>query len=91
MDTVRAIELLLELSAKAEARADRAEARTNKIDEQLKATANLVRAGMKIVFRLARNQDEAKAEMKELRADLKEIRADLKALTARGGNGRPKR
>ena len=56
MDVERAIEHLLELHAKAEARMDRAdarmekaEARMDRFEKQLAVTAKLVRAGVKIV------------------------------------------
>jgi hypothetical protein len=41
---------------RAEARMDRAEARMDRLDRQLQATANLVRAGVKFVTKVARNQ-----------------------------------
>ncbi len=60
VDVERAIEHLLELHARAEARMekadarmDRADARLDRLEKQLTATANLVRAGAKIVRRLA--------------------------------------
>jgi hypothetical protein len=45
----RTVEHLLALHARAEARMDR-------LDRQLQATANLVRAGVKFVTKVARNQ-----------------------------------
>jgi hypothetical protein len=52
----RTVEHLLALHARAEARMDRADARMDRLDRQLQATANLVRAGVKFVTKVARNQ-----------------------------------
>jgi hypothetical protein len=66
----------------------RAMARMDKFDIQLKATANLVRAGMKLVIE---DRKEFKAGMADLRAAQKRTEATLASFIAslkgRNGNG----
>lgn len=61
--------------------------RMDRMDKQLQATANLVRAGMKIVGRLVRDNREMKAEMRqmkaEMQADTKEMKAAIRQLAQR--------
>ena len=65
MDVERAIEHLLELHAraearmdKAEARMDRAEARMNRTDRQIEAIRKIVKTGMKLIVRIEATQVE---------------------------------
>jgi len=81
MDVERAVEHLLQLHARAEARMDRAEermdraeARMDRFEEQLRATAKLVQVGTKLVVHLVKTQGK-------LSADVKALTADVKALT----------
>jgi len=78
---------------------DRADARMDRFEKQLKATANLVRAGLKIVLHLntshqelAKAQKELAAEMKGLAAAQKQTDANVNRLVKlwlpRGGDGR---
>lgn len=75
MDIERTMEFILQSQAKAEVRAERA-------DAQIAATANLVREGMKIVGALIKDRRELRKEMRDGMADLrKEMRdgmADLR-------------
>ena len=50
MDVEKTIQAILESQLRAEKRADRADERMDKFDKQLRATENLVRAGMKIII-----------------------------------------
>jgi hypothetical protein len=72
-------------------RHNRAMARMDKFDIQLKATANLVRAGMKLVIE---DRKEFKAGMADLRAAQKRTEATLArfiaSLKGRNGNGHKK-
>src|SRR5262249_50868783 len=47
--------------------------RMDRMDKQIQATANLVRAGMKIVAQLVRDTREMKAETREMKAEMREI------------------
>jgi chromosome segregation ATPase len=73
MDVQRTIEFILQSQAKAEVRADRADARMDRIDAQLKATANLVREGMKIVQTLARDRKETRQELRALAQEVRDL------------------
>ena len=77
----RTVEHLLALHAKAEARADRADVRMDRMDKQLQATANLVRAGIRIVARLVR-------EGKQTNQRLDRLIAALYRTERNGKNGR---
>lgn len=63
-----------------EARADRADARMDRFDKQLKATANLVRAGMKIVVKNIASHRRLEKRIDRL----------IDQLQGRSGNGRPR-
>jgi hypothetical protein len=84
----RTVEHLLALHARAEARMDRAEARMDRadarmdrLDRQLQATANLVRAGVKFVTKVAQNQRQT---------DLK-VNRWIRAMYDAGRNGARRR
>ena len=85
MDVERSIEHLLDLHAKAEIRMEKADARMDRFDRQLKATANLVRAGMKIVVK--NSKDIAFLTASHRRLDKKFDRL-MDQLQGRSGNGR---
>jgi hypothetical protein len=80
--------LAMERMDKADHRHDKAMERMDKFDIQLKATANLVRAGMKMVIE---DRKEFKAGMARLTAAQERTEATLKAFIAslkgRNGNG----
>src|SRR5215471_14681680 len=71
--------------------------RLDQHEKQIKATANLVRAGMKIVLQLGREVRETRAEMREMRAETREMKAEMRQIARRqdaflrafrnGGNG----
>jgi lipopolysaccharide biosynthesis regulator YciM len=63
MDVEKAIDHLLDLHAKAEIRADRADARMDRFEKQLNATANLVRKLLQLGI-------EIRLEQKQFRKDL---------------------
>ena len=92
MDVERAVEHLLELHARAEARMDRADARMDRFEKQLEATRKLVQAGMKIVVQIGRAQKETERKLKALlEAQAKcDARVDrfIRSLEHGSGNGR---
>ena len=73
---------------KAEARADRADARMDRFDKQLKATANLVRAGMKIVIKNSKDIAFLTASHRRLEKKMDRL---IDQLQGRSGNGRDPR
>ncbi len=88
MDVEKAIQALIEGDVKAQKRADRADElaaerhkrameRADKFDKQLKATADLVRAGLKLVIQ---DRKLAKEEWKKQAERNKEIDFKLNAL-----------
>jgi hypothetical protein len=66
-------------------RMDRAEARMQKADRQIEATAKLVRQGMRIVLDLGERQKAAATEIREL---TKAQKAYLDSMRRGNGNGR---
>ena len=74
MDVERTIEFILQSQANAEARLGR-------VETQTKATADLVREGMKIVQALARDQRETRQQLRALRQDVGELTKDVGELT----------
>ena len=95
MDVERSIEHLLDLHAKAEirlekaeVRADKADARMDRFDKQLKVTANLVRAGMKIVVKNSKDIAFLIASHRRLEKKMDRV---IDLLVARSGNGRNSR
>ena len=73
MDIQRTMEFILQSQVRAEIRADRADARLDRLEVQVKATANLVRQGMKIVQALVRDQKETRAELRGLAGDMRNL------------------
>jgi hypothetical protein len=83
MDVEKTIELILESQLRAERRADkadqradraaqradRADQRMDRFDKQLRATAALVKAGMKMVVRIRQEQRESRKEIRELQKE----------------------
>jgi len=70
---------------RADARMDRAEARMDRFDKQLKATANLVRGGMKIVIKNSKDIASLIASHRRLEKKMDRV---IDLLLARSGNGR---
>ncbi len=62
-----------ERADRAEERADRADARMDRLETQVKATANLVRQGMKIIQSLARDQKETRQELRALAVEVRDL------------------
>ncbi len=81
MNVDRAIEHLLELHARAEARMDKAEARMDRTDRQIEAIQKLMKTGMKLIVRIEAAQARTDAKIDRL--------ADL--WLKRPGNGNGKR
>ena len=103
MNVERTMEFILESQAKAEARADRADARAaradaradkadarmDRLDKQLKATADLVREGMKIVGAFAKDRRELRQELQKLSKAQARTEAELQRYlkSLRNGHG----
>jgi hypothetical protein len=77
----RAIEHLLALHARAEARMDR-------MDKQIQATANLVRAGIRIVIRLGQENRQLARETRQTNQRLDKLIGALYRTERNGRNGR---
>ena len=80
MDFKRAVEYLLGLHAKAEARMDRADARMDRLDKQMVGVWKLMRAGAKLVAEIGKAQKRTYPELKNL----------IRTLYQQSGNGRPR-
>jgi hypothetical protein len=80
MDFERAVEHLLALHAKAEARMDRADARMDRFEKQLVDMWKLMRAGAKLVVQIGKAQKETD----------KVVRRLAQTLSPRSQNGRPR-
>lgn len=66
MDVERAIEHLLDLHARAEARMDKAEARMGRTDRQIEAIQKLMKTGMKLIVRIETAQARTDAKIDRL-------------------------
>jgi hypothetical protein len=91
MNVERAIEHILEIQARAEARMDRAESRMDRTDRQMKAIQKLIQTGMKLVVQIGQAQKKTDVKLAELaEAQLKSDRKFdrlIETLNRRSPNG----
>ena len=91
MNVERAIEHILEIQARAEARMDRAESRMDRTDRQMKAIQKLIQTGMKLVVQIGQAQKKTDVKLAELaEAQLKSDRnldRLIETLNRRSPNG----
>jgi len=80
MNVERTMEFILQSQARAEVRADRFDAKLDRLELQVKPTADLVRQGMKIVQALAQDRRAMREEQKSIREEQKSIREELRQL-----------
>ena len=80
MDVEKTLQLISESQLRAERRADKADQRMDRFDKQLRATANLVKVGMKMAVEMRQEQREARQERREMRHEQREMRQEIHEL-----------
>lgn len=82
MNVERAIEHILEIQARAEARMERAEARMDRTDRQIAGIQKLMRTGIRLIVQIENAQKRTEARLEELTASQKRTDARLEELAA---------